>query len=389
MTLRRQLAVASPLSAGAILGAARDSITSVPRHDAVSATLQVRYDARSAVLTGSGTAALVLALRALVPPGESVAMPAYACVDLIAAARRAGAMIRLYDVEPTTLSPDLDSLRDVVDEGVAAIVVVHLYGFLADMRAVNELARHAGVPVIEDAAQGAGGVLGGVRAGAMGDLVVLSFGRGKGITSGRGGALLARTNELGEVMQNVASHLTAHGSLGDAVVSAASWLLGRPSLYAIPSAIPGLHLGETVYHDAGEPDKMSSFGAALLSRSLQIADADTAMRRRNAFVLRSAADTSRHVQPVRPIDDSDPGYLRFPILTRGDVEPHPRLGVTRAYPRPLADEPEIASVLRPPRGALKGSIDLARRLVTLPTHRMVADSDIARLTRWMQGAETR
>ena len=70
------------------------------------AALRARYAATDVVLTDSGTSALILALQALVPAGGTVAYPAYACIDLTAAALGAGMRVRLYDLDPATLSPD-------------------------------------------------------------------------------------------------------------------------------------------------------------------------------------------------------------------------------------------------------------------------------------------
>jgi len=134
----------------------------------------------------------VLALRAFVPPGGSVAYPGYGCIDLSAAAVRAGVKVRLYDLDPVTLSPDLSSLGKTISRGVDAIVVAHMFGYPADVPGVRDLASNAGVTVIEDAAQAAGGTLETVPLGALADASILSFGRGKGTTAGSGGALLFR-----------------------------------------------------------------------------------------------------------------------------------------------------------------------------------------------------
>src|SRR5690606_21063576 len=118
-------------------------------------------------------------------------------------ARFAGVRVRLYDVDPATLSPDLDSLAAAIARGVDSIVVAHLYGFPVNMRGVLKLAMAAGIPVIEDAAQGAGGTLDDRLLGSFGALSVLSFGRGKGTTGGNGGALLLRDSSLAESFSEV------------------------------------------------------------------------------------------------------------------------------------------------------------------------------------------
>src|SRR5207247_5224225 len=117
----------------------------------VAEVLRARYGALDAILTDSGTSALILALRAVVRPGGTIAYPGYSCIDLTSAAVGAGMRVRLYDLNPSTLSPDLESVERAINRGVNAIVVAHLYGYPADVGAVQELARKSGIPVIEDA----------------------------------------------------------------------------------------------------------------------------------------------------------------------------------------------------------------------------------------------
>jgi perosamine synthetase len=383
MQIRRQLTVASPLTAANIAAATLDSIAGRDRSKEVRETIAAEFRARDVVLTDSGTSALVLALRMFVQPGAVVAMPAYACVDLISAARRANVRVRLFDIDPLTLSPDMDSLQRVLGEGVSAVVVAHLYGFPADMPAVNKIAREAGVPVIEDAAQHACATISGRPAGSFGDVTVLSFGRGKGTTSGRGGALLTPHDSAPRVAAPPAVLARTSGAK-DLAIAAASWLLGRPSIYGLPASIPALHLGETVYHETGEPRAMSCTATALLHRTLQGMHAAAAARQANALILRDAADQSRHLSTVHPVESGASGYLRFPVLLREARRDAPELGIARGYPRPLSLETEIRPVLIPSEEPLHGAMELAHRLVTLPTHHKVVPSDIGNLSHWLQ-----
>ena len=381
--IRRQLPVASPLTAANILGATLATIARRDASDRVRNALASEFNATQVTLTDSGTSALVLALRMFAKPGAPVAMPAYVCVDLIAAARRAGVRVRLFDVDPHTLSPDMDSLQRVLAAGVSAVVIAHLYGFPADMPGVLQLARAAGVPVIEDAAQHAGATIAGASAGSFGDVTVLSFGRGKGTTSGSGGALLAgRTLDAGG---NFPGHSLQHmSSAGVLVTTTATWILGRPSIYSIPASIPSLHLGETVYHEAGEPRSMSRAAVTLLDRTLPGMRRTARARQANALILRDAADQSRNLDTVRAIETGESGYLRFPVLLRDDPRDNGALGIARGYPRPLSLEPQMQPCLIESPEPLHGAHELARRLVTLPTHHMVTTRDLAELSSWLR-----
>ncbi len=383
MRIRRQLTVASPLTAANITAATLDTIARRDWSESVRKRLATEFSANEVALTDSGTSALILALRMFAKPGVPVAMPAYACVDLISAARRADVRVRLFDIDPLTLSPDMDSLRRVIGEGVGVVVIAHLYGFPADMPAVMQAAREAGVPVIEDAAQHACATINGRPAGSFGDVTVLSFGRGKGTTSGRGGALLARSHGAVSVTA-LTRELARASSAKDLAIAKASWMLGRPSLYGIPASIPALHLGETVYHDAGEPKRMSRGAVALLYRTLPAMHKVADRRRANAFLLRDASAQSRHVSEVRAVDGGESGYLRFPVLLRNEVKDEPTLGIARGYPRPLSLEPEIQPCIVGSKEPLHGAYEVAERLVTLPTHHMVTLPDIASVSRWLR-----
>jgi perosamine synthetase len=388
---RRQPPVVSHISPSAVLAAARVAARRyagrVDRGDeVVRSALSTRYDARAVALTDSGTSALVLAMRLAAPPRGTVALPAYGCVDLIAAAVRAGVRVRLYDTDPVTLSPDLDSVRRALARGADAVVVAHMYGYPADVPGVRALAEDAGARVIEDAAQHAGGRLGGTRLGAFGPLTVLSFGRGKGTTGGRGGALLV-TAEAGAVIVGAveawgrAMPAPAAG-WGEVAIATAQWVLGRPAAYGIATSIPGLHLGETIYHPAGEPAPLSRAAAALVRRGLPGIDAERAARagRAESLTAQLARVPSFHI--VRSITGGTPGYLRLAALDEAGRRPAPLLGVVRSYPRALGEEPALAPIAHRNEPDTPGARDICRKLFTLPVHEYVTQSDERQIVEW-------
>ena len=143
------------------------------------------------LLTDSGTSALTLAIQLSAGGKPVVAMPAYACYDLATAADGANADVVLYDVNPRTLAPEPASLARALARRPTAVVAVHLYGIPVNMSAWEAAADSNGALLIEDAAQAIGANLGGKPLGGFGPLAVLSFGRGKGLSGGSGGALLA------------------------------------------------------------------------------------------------------------------------------------------------------------------------------------------------------
>jgi perosamine synthetase len=380
---RHQLPVSSTITARALVRA-----FGAGEHERAALVPELRraFGASRVVLVDSGTSALAMALQVATPAGGVVALPAYACVDIGAAAIYARVRVRLYDVDPVTLSADLDSVSRVLAAGADTIVVSHLYGYPADVPAVRALAAAHGAAVIEDAAQGAWGSLRGTRLGAFGPLTVLSFGRGKGMTGGGGGALLAIGDQVPDALALASARVAASASsVRTLAVTAAQWALGRPALYALPSALPSLHLGETIYHPAHEPRSITLASAALVRGAIARADNDLAVRRRHAEVLALAARNAREVTAIRPVAGAEPGYLRFPVRladARSSNRERPELGIVHGYPDTLAELAELRSALIGDE-SLPGSRELQRSIVTLPTHSLLSEKDLLKVCSWM------
>jgi hypothetical protein len=355
----------------------------------VTNALAERFGARDVVLTDSGTSALLLALRIAVGRNGTVAMPAYGCFDLASAAVFAGVRVRLYDLDPVTLSADLDSLRRTLDRGASAVVAVHLYGYPANVNGIRELAAGYGASVIEDAAQGASGSLGGTRLGAFGPLTVLSFGRGKGLTAGSGGALLSTTDAWSERLSGVATLPPRGGpAWGELATAAAQWLIGRPAFYAIPSSIPSLHLGETVYRAAHEPQRMSGVATSLLGSALPAAQRDALVRTVNAERILAGLACS-DVRPVEAVAHGVPGYLRVAVRDFGNRAPVRELGIVRGYPSTLRELPQLQANLCAGEVPCPGAAGLRDTLFTLPTHGMLTARDVEEIRGWMQASRMR
>lgn len=384
MIARRQLPVSSPVTLPGLLQGLRGALGD-DTSELLAADLRARYGAAGVALCDSGTSALVVALRAAVPVGGTVAFPSYSCVDLAAAARFANLRVRLYDLDPETLSADLESLEGTLRRGVDSVLAAHLYGYPADIPAMRQLAAAHGATLIEDAAQAAGSRLTGRLTGSLGDLSILSFGRGKGTTGGRGGAVMVADRAwLARLEPHLPEAGVAGGSgWGDLTRAAAQWLLGRPMLYGIPAAIPGLRLGEMVYHPARQPGVISRAAAALVRHALQLDHEEIACRRRNAAVLADAVRGSVDVTPIRAIPGGDPSYLRYAVLAPRRV-PVPSLGITRGYPRALYEQVELRPQLLGDEPEPLGGRGLRESLFTLPAHSYLTTRDLAALRRWLQ-----
>lgn len=353
----------------------------------VQRALGAFYGVTRVLLTDSGTSALTLAMgSAMATTGRKlIALPGYCCFDLVTALNGAGAEVVFYDIDPATLNPDWSSFESALAAGPAAVVVAHLYGLPVDMPRVMDLAEHQHTVVIEDAAQGIGGSIAGRPLGAFGHLRVLSFGRGKGVTAGRGGALLLGAGWRGTVDGIKAGSI--HRGLTELIPLLAQAALGRPTLYRIPAAIPLLALGESVYHPPSPPKHISGIAAAVLEQNWKVQAQQAEARRRNASRLLEILADHAPMQAVLPVKSAEPGWLRLPVLLEGIPRNHPMmrrgraLGVLPGYPLPL-----YALEASPNRSAvpLKGSQQLAAELWTIPTHTLLTDRDLAGLRDWLR-----
>lgn len=384
MIVRRQLPVSSPVTLPGLVHGLRGAL-GVDESALLTAELGARYGMAGVALCDSGTSALVVALRAAVPSGGTVAFPSYSCVDLAAAARFTGVRVRLYDLDPSTLSADLESLERTLRRGVDVVLAAHLYGYPADIPAMRTLAEAHGAVLIEDAAQSAGSRLSGRLAGGLGELSILSFGRGKGTAGGRGGAVMAADPSW---MARLQPHVHALGLANDSGWSdltrmTAQWLLGRPMVYGVPAAIPGLRLGEMVYHPAREPSAISRAAAALVRSAMRLDQDEIACRRRHAAALSDAVRDSVDVTAVRPIAGAEPGFLRYAVLAATERAPAPSLGIARGYPRALYEQGELRPQLVDGEPEPLGGRHLRESLFTLPVHSHLTTRDLAGLRRWL------
>lgn len=158
----------------------------------------------------NGTDAVEIALRAAgVDAGGEVILPANTFIATAEAVSRIGARPVLVDVDPTYLLIDPDAVAAAVTERTQAIVPVHLYGQVAPVERLAPIARRAGVPIVEDAAQSQGASRAGRHAGALGLAAATSFYPGKNLgAAGDAGAVLTSDPQVART----ARLLGAHGS---------------------------------------------------------------------------------------------------------------------------------------------------------------------------------
>ncbi|MEZ0266610.1 MAG: DegT/DnrJ/EryC1/StrS family aminotransferase, partial [Phycisphaerae bacterium] len=163
-----------------------------PRVDKFEKNLAAYSGTKHAIGVSSGTDALLCTLMALdVGPGDEVIVPAFTFFATAGCVARTGATPVFVDVDAQTFNVDPADVRRKITGKTKAIMPVHLFGQLADMRAINAIAaEHGGIKVIEDAAQAIGAKQDGKPACAHGWAGCLSFYPTKNLGGfGDGGAI--------------------------------------------------------------------------------------------------------------------------------------------------------------------------------------------------------
>lgn len=328
--------------------------------------------------TAALAAAIVAAVRALRHRAPEVILPAYGCPALVSAALWAGARPVLVDLEPGRPWLSLTGLEAAIGRDTAAVVAVDLFGIPERIDAIRAVASRWHVPVVEDSAQ----AFYRRDDGWKGDLVVLSFGRGKPVSLLGGGAVLARNPDLARHLPELPPRPAGAARLRAKVL--AYNLLRQPALYWLPAAIPALKLGATRYEplEAVEPiDRVRLDALAAAVEAYEADDAQLQRQRRIQAALRGSA-----LEDLARLCGAE-GFrlLRYPLLAPTaaqrdalvDELTAAGLGASRMYAVPLSRVEAIPSVCR----GLSTPVaeDFAARLLTLPTHSHVTSGRLERL----------
>jgi dTDP-4-amino-4,6-dideoxygalactose transaminase len=333
-------------------------------------------------LLSTGRAAMTLAFQAMRraarnPNRVEVIIPGYTCYSVPAAIERAGLVPRLCDVDPATLSPDLESLADLDFGRVLAIVSANLYGLPNALEDLETLAGEHGIFMLDDAAQALGARYQGRPVGGFGDVGLFSFDKGKNITTLQGGVLVADSVSLSEAVDLAGRELLDASPVGtfETLCKLPVYaLLLRPWAYGAVRRLP-LGLGLTPYETDYPIAPFSRALAGLSSLQLERLGEINGVRIGNAGRLREALAAVPGLSAPRILAGAEPVYARYPVF----VEPERRagfiaavekagIGATLSYPRALVDVAEVVSRLAEDQRPTPGAREVASRIVTLPTH---------------------
>lgn len=301
----------------------------------------------------NGTDAIHLGLSGLdVPAGALVATPSHTAVATVAGIELAGAVPLFLDVSPAAYTVQADALQQAVDvhgSALKAVVVVHLYGNPAPMAGLLEVARKAGLRVLEDCAQAHGARIDGARVGTLGDAACFSFYPTKNLGAlGDGGAVVTADAAVASRVRQLRQY---------------GWQVRNHSLR------PGIN------------SRLDEIQAAILRVRLKTLDADNAARRRLATRYCQRL-TELPVQLPAPSDDVEPVFHQFVIQCdkRDALVAHltqRRIQALVHYPFAVHQQPAYAG--RVPALPLPNTEALVPRILSLPMYPQLTDVDADRV----------
>jgi dTDP-4-amino-4,6-dideoxygalactose transaminase len=294
-----------------------------------------------AIGVGSGTDALILALRGLgISEGDEVITVSHTALATAAAIIAAGATPVLVDVDAISYTIDPARIEEAVTAKTRAIVAVHLYGQPADLDAISAIAKRHGLKLVEDCAQAAGAIYRGRRVGGIGDVACFSFYPTKNLGAIGDGGMITTANA------------------------------------ALASRVRRLHQygwnGVRETEDVGVNSRLDPLQAAILGAKLPHLDADNA--RRAAIAARYAEGLSGLSLTLPATRERCAHVYHLYVLACDErealMEHLHRHGVGSGihYPVPVHLHKGYAERVRVPKEGLPLTEYLVRRVISLPIY---------------------
>lgn len=300
-----------------------------------------RHGVKHAIALNSGTDALKIAVQAMdIGPGDEVITTAFTFVATAEVIAQLGAKPVFADIDPETYCIDPGEIEKKITPNTKAIMPVHLFGQLADVVTINNVADAYGLKVIEDAAQVIYAHHDGKYTGNWGQAAGLSFYVTKNLGAcGDGGMLLTNDDEIARRTKSI----RIHG-------------MGRERYY---------------YDEFGYTSRMAELQAAFLYHKLSRLDAWTEQRQKVADVyMRRFAGSPVQVQKIYP--GNNHVWHQFTVLTDerdGLMEHLKSKEVASAifYPVPIHLHEPYAE-FGDGEGSLPHTEAMAKRCLSLPVH---------------------
>lgn len=339
----------------------------------------------------SGTAALAAAIKIAIArrshTAPEVLLPAYGCPDLVSAVLHAGAKPILVDLHKNTPWLDHDQLSRKITTRSVAIIGVNFLGIEERIRQLRVIADTADILLIEDSAQY---LLDPANdAPARGDLIILSFGRGKPVSLLGGGAVLYRDASFDTDLAGIlpAARPDNPGLLFVQCKIKLYNALLSPKVYGLVTHLPFLHIGATRFKPLLDISPMSFPAISGLANNIRhyrqsrhdaskwIGAMLTQINTPKVVDLAHLARASPHARLLRyPLLVTDSDLHTFLYRRLRDLG----LGVSRMYPSTLPNIAGLEKIFQD-HEAYPHAESFARSILTLPTHQGVTRHHVEKM----------
>lgn len=374
-----------PFSRPSISQAAIDEVVACLRGGWVATGPRVRqftedlkdyFQAPYVVPLTSATAGLHLALLAMnIRPGDEVITTPLTFTATLNTIVLSGAKPILVDIDPLTLNIDLNQVEEKITDNTRAILPVHYAGLPVDMDVLYDIASRHNLRVLEDAAHAIGAEYKSKRIGSFGDTQVFSFHPNKNMTTGEGGCVVTRDEQLALQVQR----LSFHGIDRDAFNRFA-----KSGSQEYEVVMPGFKYN------------MMDIQAAIGIHQLR--DLDDFIVRRNELAARyqeALSDWREWDLPMRPVYDHLHAWHIYTPCIREDVAGMDRnefiqvmkehnIGIGLHY-RPAHLYPYYRHAFGFAEGDFPHAEDVGSRIVSLPLFPSMTDADHDRVLDVMYG----
>jgi dTDP-4-amino-4,6-dideoxygalactose transaminase len=311
-----------------------------------------RFDSKYAYAVNNGTAALHLAYLTTINKGDEVIIPAFTFLATASMVFFAEGRPVFVDVDPETFTIDVESVKERISNKTKAIAPVHLFGNAANINALRDLSMDHDLFLIHDSAQAHGTLYDGKDVGSIDDLNCYSFYPSKTMTTGEGGMVTTNNEEF----YRKGCLLRAHGDDGR-------------------------------YHHVmlGLNYRMTEIQSILGLDQLEKLDNFLERRKECGDYLRENIMRVEGLSPQKIEDKVTHSYSYFSLTLDPEFYDCSRdefLSAIRAenidcavhYPIPLTRQPAILGRMNPEECPV--SLDLSKRIFSLPIHPGLTDSDL-------------
>lgn len=308
---------------------------------------------KHAVAVNNGTTALVAALEVMdLAPGDEVLTTPFTFVATVNAILEAGATVAFADIRDEDFNIDPVSVESLTTDHTKVLAPVHLYGQMADMAPLVELAQERGLRILEDAAQSHLARYHGAAAGSFG-VGTFSFYATKNLTTGEGGLITTNDDVIADRLRVLRNQ-------------------GMRERYA--------------YEVAGHNYRLTDLQAAIVIPQLDRYDTTVAARKRNAALLSAGLANVPGIVTPRELDGRSHVWHQYTILVTDDASlgrdefvarlQEAGIGAGIYYPKLIGDYEAYRDNPRVLLSETPVAARVAQQVISLPVHQWLSEDDI-------------